>query len=97
MSLNRNLPQINKIFRNTEKTSQFNKNDYTFFSNRIYFTSNDGSRKTFVYQPTLITLLKKDKSIDYVLSWKVYESKVKSIYTALMYSMYIIFPNIVWE
>ena len=31
-------------------------NDYNFFSDRIYFTSNDGSQNTFVYQPTLDTL-----------------------------------------
>ena len=27
--------------------------DYNFFLGRIYFTSNDGSQNTFVYQPTL--------------------------------------------
>ena len=44
-------------------------NAYNFFSRRIYFTSNDGSQNTFVYQPTLDTLgLKKDKGTDYVLS-----------------------------
>ena len=31
-------------------------NDYHFFLNRIYFTSNDGSQNTFVHQPTLDTL-----------------------------------------
>ena len=37
----------------------------------MYFTSNDGSQNTFVYQPTLdMSELKKDKGIDYVLSWK---------------------------
>ena len=35
----------------------------------MYFTSNDGSQNTFVYQPTLNTLEVK-KSTDYVLSWK---------------------------
>ena len=36
--------------------------DYNFFLGRIYFTSNDGSQNTFVYQPTLDTLeLKKTK------------------------------------
>ena len=45
--------------------------DHNFFLARIYFTSNDGSQNTFVYQPTLDTLeLKKDKDTDYVLSWK---------------------------
>ena len=42
-----------------------------FFSGRIYFTSNDGSQNTFVYQPTLNTLeLKKDKGTNYLLCWK---------------------------
>ena len=41
-------------------------NDYNFFLGRMYFTSNDGSQNTFVYQPTLDTLeFKKDKCIDY--------------------------------
>ena len=46
----------------------------------MYFTSNDGSQDTFVYQLTLDLLeLKKDKGTDYVLSWKsngVYNSKI---------------------
>ena len=45
----------------------------------------------FVYQPTLGTLeLKKDKSIDYVLSWKskgVYTSELKPVYTAFLHSI----------
>ena len=56
----------------------------------MYFTSNDGSQNTLVYQPTLYTLeLGKDKSTDYVLSWKskgVYNSKLKSLYTAFLHS-----------
>ena len=52
---------------------------------RIYFASNDGSQDTYVYRPTLNTLkLKKDKSADYVLSWKskeVFNSKPKPLYT----------------
>ena len=47
----------------------------------MYFTSNDKSQNTFVYQPTLDTLeLKKDKDTDYALSWKskaVYNSKLE--------------------
>ena len=58
---------------------------------RIYFTSNDGSQKTFVYQSTLETLdLKQDKGTDYVLSWKsngVYNSKLKPLYTAFLHSI----------
>ena len=46
----------------------------------MYFTSNDGSQNTFVYQLNFDTLkLKKDKGTDYVLSWKsngVYHSKL---------------------
>ena len=43
--------------------------DYNFFVGRMYFTSNDGSQNTFVYQPTLDTLkLKKYKGTDFVLS-----------------------------
>ena len=30
-----------------------NKNNYNFFLDRIYFTSNDGFQNTFVNQPTL--------------------------------------------
>ena len=45
----------------------------------------------FVYQPTLDTLeLKKDKGIDYVLSWKskwIFTSKLKPIYDAFLHSI----------
>ena len=47
--------------------------------------------KTFVYEPTLDTLeLKKDKGTDYILSSKsngVYNSKLKPLYTAFLFSM----------
>ena len=44
--------------------------EYNFILGRIYFTSNDGSQNTFVYQQTLDTLeLRKDKFTDCVLSW----------------------------
>ena len=63
--------------------------DYNFFLGRIYFTSNDGSPNTFVYQPALATLeLKKNKGTDYVLSWKskgVFNSKLKPLRNALLY------------
>ena len=62
---------------------------YNFFFGRIYFTSNDGSENTFVYQPTLDNLeTKKDKVTDYVLSWKskgVVNSKLKPSYTAFLH------------
>ena len=65
--------------------------DYNFFIGRIYFTSNDGSQNTFVYQPIFDTLeLKKDKGTDYVLSWKskgVYNSKLKLLYTTFLHSI----------
>ena len=65
--------------------------DYNFFLGRIYFTSNDGSQNTLVYQPTLDILeLKKDKGTDYVLSWKskgVFNSKLKSLYTAFLHKI----------
>ena len=57
----------------------------------MYSTSDDGSQNMIVYQPTLHTLeLKKEKAIDYVVSWKsrgVYTSKLKSLYTAFLHSI----------
>ena len=45
--------------------------DYSFFLGRIYFTSNDGSQNTFVYQSTRDALeLKKNKDVNYLFSWK---------------------------
>ena len=65
--------------------------DYNFFIGRIYFTSNDGSQNTFVYQPTFDTLeLKKDKGTDYVLSWKskgMFNFKLKPLYTTFLHSI----------
>ena len=44
---------------------------HNFFLGRIYFTSNDESQNTFVYQPKLNILeWKKDKGTVYVLSSK---------------------------
>ena len=61
------------------------------FLGRMYFKSNDGSQNTFIYHPSLQTLeLKKDKGTDYILSWKsnrVYNSKLKSLYTAFLHSI----------
>ena len=57
----------------------------------IYFTSNDGSQNTFIYQTTLDALeLKKDKGIDYALNSKskgVFNSKFKLLYTAFLHSI----------
>ena len=39
---------------------------------RMYFKRNDAFQNAFVYQPTFSTLqFKKDKGIDYVISWKL--------------------------
>ena len=44
-------------------------NDHNFFFCRMYFTRNNRSQNTFVYQPILDTFeFKKDKGTDYVLS-----------------------------
>ena len=55
------------------------------------FTNNNGSQNIFVYQPTLDTLeLKKDKSTDYILSWKskgVFNSKLKSLCNTFLHSI----------
>ena len=48
----------------SKKLNILTTKDYNFFLSRIYFTSNDGSQNTFVYQPTLNTLeLKKSKTM----------------------------------
>ena len=74
-----------------KKLNSLITNDYNFFLSRIYFTSFNGSQNTFVYQPTLDTLeLKKEKSTDYILSWKlngVYNSKLKPLYTDFLHSI----------
>ena len=80
------LISFNKwIISNKTKRLEVQKKLNKFFLGRIYFASNDGSQDTYVYRPTLNTLkLKKDKSADYVLSWKskeVFNSKPKPLYT----------------
>ena len=73
-----------------KKLDSLRKNDYHFFLSRMFFTSNDGSQNTFVYQPTLETLeLRKCKGTDYVLSWKsnaASNSKLKPLYTVFLHS-----------
>ena len=65
------------------KLTSLTTKDYNFFLGRIYFTSNDGSQNTFVYQSTLDTLeLRKYKGTDYVLN-----SKLKSLYAAFLHSI----------
>ena len=65
--------------------------DYNFFLRQNYFTSNDGSQNSYVYQTTLDMLeFKKEKCTDYVLSWKsngVFNSKLKPSYTAILHSI----------
>ena len=71
-----------------KKLNSLKTKDYNFFLGTIYFTSNDGSRSTLVYQPILDALeLKKDKGTEYVLSWKsngVFNSKLKPLYIAFL-------------
>ena len=59
-----------KITPNKTKYSEVQKklnslitNYYNFFLGRMYFTSNDGSQNTFVYQQTLDTLESKKAKI----------------------------------
>ena len=58
---------------------------------RVYFTSNDGSQITFVYQPALDSLeLKKVKGTDYVLSWKssgLFNYKLEPLCTVFLKSI----------
>ena len=70
--MNRKITSKNKKYLEfLKKINSLTTKDYTFFLDKMYFASNDGSQNTFVYQPTLDTLkLKKEKGTDYVLSWK---------------------------
>ena len=70
------------------KLGAFNSN---YFHGKIFF-GDDGSQNMFVYQldNTWYVGVKKDKRIDYVLSWKskgVYISKLKPIYTTFLHSV----------
>ena len=83
-SFNRNIASNKaKCFIAQKKLNSLITNDYNFFFNKMYFTSNEWSQNTLAYQPTFDTLeLKKDKGTDYVLSWKpksVYNSKLKPL------------------
>ena len=71
-SFNKRITSNNTKYLEVQKklNTPITKN-YKFFLGRTYFTSNDGSQDTFVYQPTVNHLeLKKHKVADYVLSWK---------------------------
>ena len=91
-----NKPIISNKTKRLEENIQKKLNslitkNYKFFLGRIYFTSNDGSQNTFVYQATLAALkLKKDKGTDYVLSRKskvACNSKLNPLYTASLHSI----------
>ena len=57
ISFNRKTTPIRtKYLEVQKKLNSLISKDYNFFLDRIYFTSNDGSQDTFVYQPTLDTL-----------------------------------------
>ena len=72
-----------------DKIGKLGTHDSSYFLDENDF-GNDGFQNMFVYEPGLITFeLKKDKSTDYVLSWKskgVYTSKLKPLYTAFLHS-----------
>ena len=73
-----------------DKIVKLETRDSNFFLAK-YFFGDDGFQNMFVYEPILDTLdLKKDKGTDYIFSWKskvVYTSKLKSLYTAFLYSI----------
>ena len=50
----------NELDELSEKVNLLSTKDYSFFVGRLYFTSDDGSQKFFVYQPTFNVL--EDKS-----------------------------------
>ena len=86
------LPQIKLSIQKLKKNpNSLTTKDYNFFLGKIYFASSDGSQNMFIYQPMLDSLeLKKDKDIDYVFSCKskgVYNSKLKPLITAFLYSI----------
>ena len=72
ISFNRNTTSNKKKYLEVLiKLNIVRKKDYNFFLGRIYFTSNDRSQNTFLYQPKFDSLEQKnDKATDNVLSWK---------------------------
>ena len=61
-----------------KKRNSLITNADNLFLGRMYFTNNDGSQNTFVYQPILDTFeLKKD----------IFNSKLKPLYTAFLDSI----------
>ena len=85
-SFNRRITLNKRNYLEVQNTlNSLRRKYYSFFLGRTYFTSNDGSQNTFVYQPTLE--LRKEKGSDYALSWKskgVFNSKLRQSYTAFL-------------
>ena len=90
MSFNREITSNKtKYLELLRKLNSLTTKDYCFFLGRMYFTSNDGSQNTFVYQPTLATLeLKKAKALIMFLVGK------QRKYIILNLSHYILFSCI---
>ena len=59
-----------KLKAEQDKIAKLETNDLSYYLGKNIF-GDDGSQNMFVYQPNLSTLqLKKDKDINYVLTWK---------------------------
>ena len=92
ISFNRKITSNNTKYLNVQKLlNSITTKVYNFFLSTIYFTSNDGSQKMFVYHPTLNTSeSKKYKGTYYFVSWKskgVNVSELKPLYTACLHSI----------
>ena len=78
------------IYKFKKRLNSLTAKDYYFFLSRIDFTSNDEFQNKFVYQPILDSLeLRKDKGTEYIVSRKskrLYNSKLKLLYTALLHT-----------
>ena len=78
------------IYKFKKRLNSLTAKDYYFFLSRIDFTSNDQFQNKFVYQPILDSLeLRKDKGTEYIVSRKskrLYNSKLKLLYTALLHT-----------
>ena len=71
-SFNRKITSKKTKYLEVQRKISLTTNDYNFSLGTIYFSGNDGSQNTLVYQPTHDTYvrIKKSKCTDYVLSWK---------------------------
>ena len=70
ISFNRKITSNNTKYLNIQKLlNSITTKVYNFYLSTIYFTSNDGSQKMFVYHPTLNTSeSKKYEGTDYFVS-----------------------------